>query len=119
MNAKAELLYQLEKHNLTVKDIAYIRINLFKYEGYVDKINKENIDIEDLNVLDFNYDDEYGGQNLYGFVLFANGSWLERHEYDGFEWWEYKKAPLKENIAKFDFSKYSNVDFLYKPVGDK
>lgn len=26
-------------------------------------------------------------------ILFKDGTWLERGEYDGSEWWEYKRAP--------------------------
>lgn len=46
--------------------------------------------VQDLN---FNYDDGFGSQSLFGIVWFKDGSWLERHEYDGSEWWEYKKTP--------------------------
>jgi hypothetical protein len=28
-------------------------------------------------------------------VVFDDGSWLERAEYDDAEWWEYKKTPLR------------------------
>ena len=51
-------------------------------------------DIEDfLNNLDFKYDSGFGGQLLYGNVWFTDGTWLERGEYDGSEWWEYKTTP--------------------------
>ncbi|QNI21485.1 hypothetical protein [Salmonella phage 3sent1] len=30
---------------------------------------------------------------LYGNVWFTDGTWLERGEYDGSEWWEYKATP--------------------------
>lgn len=44
--------------------------------------------------LQFEYDDGYGTQNLFGTVWFNDGSWLERGEYDGSEWWEYKSVPV-------------------------
>lgn len=47
-----------------------------------------------LNDLDFEYDDGYGGQELFGIVWFNDGSWLERGEYDGSEWWVYRTTPL-------------------------
>jgi hypothetical protein len=41
------------------------------------------------------YDAGYGGaevsQNL---VVVGHDWWLERHEYDGSEWWEYKSRPM-------------------------
>jgi hypothetical protein len=50
-----------------------------------------------LDSLDFSYNDGYGLQYLYGTVWFKDGTWLEREEYDGSEWWVYKKAPQIPN----------------------
>lgn len=36
------------------------------------------------------YDNGFGGQELYGNVVFTDGTWLERGEYDGLEWWDHK-----------------------------
>jgi hypothetical protein len=46
-----------------------------------------------LSSLDFEYDDGYGLQQLFGIVWFTDDTWLERGEYDGSEWWEYNKTP--------------------------
>lgn len=46
-----------------------------------------------LDKLDFEYDEGYGRQELYGVVLFDDNSWLERAEYDGAEWWSLKEYP--------------------------
>lgn len=46
-----------------------------------------------LPLLDFEYDNEYGGQELLGNIWYADGTWSERDEYDGREWWEYKVCP--------------------------
>lgn len=48
---------------------------------------------EFLTKLEFEYDSGYGLQVLHGTVWLEGGSWLERGEYDGSEWWEYKKYP--------------------------
>lgn len=60
-------------------------------------ILKENWSNDDwlnfLEALRFNYDDGYGSQHLFGAVWFKGGSWLERREYDGLEWWEYQATP--------------------------
>lgn len=44
---------------------------------------------------DFSYDAGHDEQNIRQslVVVFNDGSWLERHEYDESEWWEYKKTP--------------------------
>ena len=45
---------------------------------------------------DYEYDSGYGGQEINSHLLVVGKSfWLERHEYDGSEWWEYKEQPKK------------------------
>lgn len=39
------------------------------------------------------YHEGYGGQELFGLVWMADGTWFTRGEYDGSEWWEYHKCP--------------------------
>lgn len=52
-----------------------------------------------LKQLNFNYaGDEYGEQELYGYVWFKDGSWLERYEYDGREEWHFKHTPDLEQF---------------------
>lgn len=46
--------------------------------------------IESLN---YDYDSGYGGQELYGVIWYIDGTWSDRGEYDGSEWWEYFKCP--------------------------
>ncbi len=46
-----------------------------------------------LNEIDFDYDEGFGGQNLFGNIWFKDRTWSERVEYDGSEWWEYKLVP--------------------------
>ena len=46
-----------------------------------------------LSGIDFEYDSGYGGQNLFGIIWYADGTWSERGEYDGSEWWEHQKRP--------------------------
>ena len=45
-------------------------------------------------IADFEYDNDYGGvEILERLIVVGIGFWLERHEYDGSEWWEYKSMP--------------------------
>jgi len=46
-----------------------------------------------LEKLDFDYDSGFGGQWLFGTVWFEDGTWAERGEYDGSEWWVHKSCP--------------------------
>ena len=52
---------------------------------------------EEFKVLaDINYDSGFGGQNVSCdlVILFKDKSWMERGEYDGSEWWEFKSPPV-------------------------
>ena len=53
------------------------------------------------------YDSGFGGQEIAKdlIVVFTDGSWLERYEYDGSECWEYNESPIK----KKDAEKFSKV----------
>jgi hypothetical protein len=46
-----------------------------------------------LSSLDFEYDSGYGGQNLFGTIWYSDGTWSDRGEYDGSEWWEHHECP--------------------------
>lgn len=97
MNAKTELIAILMGMDIRVKcasitfgddddDDDYQKFSL--KVGYSDKEYNNFMDS-----LDFNYDDGFGGQELFGLVWFVNDSWLERYEYDGAEMWVYKRCP--------------------------
>lgn len=43
---------------------------------------------------DFEYDDGYGGNEIESTLkVVGDNWWLERGEYDGSEWWEFKTMP--------------------------
>ena len=46
-----------------------------------------------LKALDFEYNNGYGTQYLEGVVWLKDGTWLDRHEYDGSEWWVHRACP--------------------------
>jgi hypothetical protein len=54
---------------------------------------------EFTKLADFYYDNGYGEVEIrLNLVVVGKDWWLERHEYDGSEWWEYKEHPkLQEN----------------------
>lgn len=52
--------------------------------------NDYNTFLESLN---FNYDNGYGGQELFGFIWYKDGTWSDRGEYDGSEWWQHQSCP--------------------------
>jgi hypothetical protein len=77
----ATITYEKNGNNYFTTDKGFKKIILKK--------NYTSTEYEEfLNSLDFNYDCGYGGQELFGTVWFENGTWLERGEYDGSEWWK-------------------------------
>ena len=55
-----------------------------------------------MEILDFEYDNGYGGQVLHGTIWMDDDTWVDRGEYDGSEWWKWNFLPdipkyLQEN----------------------
>jgi hypothetical protein len=98
-NAKEEFLNLIKDKELKCAIIEYQ-----KNYGNTDvkatlKVGFSEEDLENfLKKINVKYDAGYGGQELFGTVWFQDGNWADRGEYDGSEWWEYKKCPeiLKE-----------------------
>jgi hypothetical protein len=56
-----------------------------------------------LTDIDFEYDSGYGGQRLFGTIWYEDGTWSERGEYDGSEWWEHRERPqIPEELDRKD-----------------
>jgi hypothetical protein len=53
------------------------------------------------------YDEGFGAQEINDSltVIFKDGSWMERFEYDGAEHWEYKNCPSSAEIEVQDRKK--------------
>jgi len=63
-------------------------------EEYILKIGHTKEEYNDfLEKLDFEYSSDYGGQNLFGILWFKDGTWLDRGEYEGSEWWQHQTCP--------------------------
>lgn len=87
MNLKQETINVLEQHGLSVDDIEWIGTR-----EYTIPFDRE------LSVLDVEYYDGFGGQEIaWDLVVVGKDFWLERDEYDGSEWWEFKTMPTKPN----------------------
>ena len=52
-------------------------------------------------IADFEYDSGYGGAEIdRALVICGDDFWLERREYDGSEWWEFKSLPVRPKKCK-------------------
>lgn len=89
MNAKDELKDMLFPGlEIRCASIRYNDMNIVLKDGH------STMDYLDfLNRLDFEYDNSFGMQELHGTVWLPDGTWLDRGEYDGSEWWAYRVCP--------------------------
>lgn len=59
---------------------------------------------------DKEYDEDFGCEEVnINLKIVGKDFWLERHEYDGSEWWEYKTLPVEPKINK----KLTEEDVFY------
>lgn len=95
MNAKEELVRHIADNKIKSRIIAMRisrEINWDEREDAVSYDAGDDFEVA-INHLDFEYDSGYGGQELYGTIWYEDGTWSERDEYDGSEWWEYRSCP--------------------------
>ena len=96
MNAREELQHKFDR--IGKKPMCAI-IHRERYDddgNIIALLKKDHTDqefVEFMNRLDFEYYAGYGSQELFGTVWFEDGTWLDRNEYDGSEWWVYLSTP--------------------------
>lgn len=84
-NFKDETLNVLAENGKTWNDVKFIQGDDFKVSN-----NKDEL----LELMNFEYDDGYGAPKIAeDLKIVGDNWWLERGEYDGSEWWEYKEIP--------------------------
>lgn len=82
-NLLKETIEKLYSHDKTPQDVLYVVSRDCKatWEDFVE-------------LADFEYDAGYGGAEISPeLYIVGDNWWLERHEYDGSEWWEFKTLP--------------------------
>lgn len=91
-NLLQETISILKENGKTLGDVLWIGCKSFK-------ISKEKF----IELADKDYYSGYGIENVAEDLLVVGDDfWLERHSYDGSEWWEFKKVP-KEPFLEIDF----------------
>ena len=94
MNAKLEFLNVTESNKLLCSTITIS----YDWNGGTTFNLKPGYTPEEydlfINNLDFDYDDGFGSQHLFGTIWCDNGVWFDRHEYDGSEYWDFHKYPI-------------------------
>lgn len=72
-------------------------VQVIREISYDEKVTIEGSLSDVLPQLDFDYDNGYGRQELEGTIWYADGTWSDRGEYDGSEWWAHRKCPSLPN----------------------
>jgi len=86
MNLLQETLEILSEQGKTKDDVLWCGSGAYGYFTWEDFEELANDD----------YNEDYGLQEVVTDLLIVGKDfWLERHEYDGSEWWEYKSFPKK------------------------
>lgn len=102
-NVLEELKHKMNRANQSIETIQFAVI--YKKPDYntltmlLDS-SDGNVTLADISNLNIEYDDGFGGQELFGIVRFKDGTWFTRGEYDGSEWWEYHAVPTYEGYKE-------------------
>ena len=96
INLLTETVSSINYNKKTIEDVTAVVLNdkAISWDNFTTIANKT-------------YDNGYGGNevNLGLKIIFSDKSWLERGEYDGSEWWEYRESPdisTKEFVQSFN-----------------
>lgn len=74
----------LRVHGKSFSDVQYVCGNQFEVLNFEELARRTN------------YDNGFGSQEVAeDLKIVGDNWWLERHEYDGSEWWEYKEKPRR------------------------
>jgi len=83
MNLLQETINDLSNNGKTPDDVVWVGSREIKTDW-------ENF----RQVADVEYDDGFGATEVATDLLIVGEDWwMERHEYDGAEWWEFKRMP--------------------------
>lgn len=97
MNLLLETQEILAAHSKTPAHVSFVMRAAQHYE------NRPAISFswaEFAALADFNYNSGYGGNEIEGSLKIVGADWwLERGEYDGSEWWEFKTMPKRPDAA--------------------
>lgn len=89
MNLLKETREILACHGKTVFDILWFGTREAVWEADIQKL------------FSIEYDGGFGGAEIpENLLVVGEDWWLERHEYDGSEWWEFKQLPVKPLAVK-------------------
>ena len=113
MNAKEEFLIHTGLVTSNVNKIKCAEIQ-FGHDSYYLGTGWDKQEAKDfLDKIDFDYDNGYGTQNLYGVVWYEDGTWSDRGQYDGSEWWQHNVCPnIPKHLIRIDKERDSKINMI-------
>ena len=85
-NLLVETIEFLNENKRGIEDVEWCGSETFGWFSFEDFVEIANV----------KYDPGFGGQEVaVDLKIVGKDFWLERHQYDGSEWWEYKEIPKK------------------------
>jgi len=91
INALAEFVDHIQNRHLRCVDITYDNWTDRKIQLRLGYSQEERAKF--LEFLNFNYDNGFGHQYIYGTIWYMDGTWSTRKEYDGQESWQHNTLP--------------------------
>ena len=94
-NLLKETIECLNENNKQTSDVLWVGRNYYDRKAQ-EEVAYTNTWDEFCLKANFRYDAGYGGNEIpMDLIVVGKDFWLERHEYDGSEWWEFKTMPVK------------------------
>ena len=98
MNAKEEFIEHIAEKEVTCSSVILYSSSIFSPKKRIEIYLRTNHTKEEYDLfiasLDFTYNSGYGAQELFGIICYTDGSYSERDEYNGLEWWEHRTVPV-------------------------
>lgn len=90
INLLDETILRLSEHSKSPEDVLWVG-NLDSHMTWAEFSKRAN----------FNYDNGYGCAEVDDYMkIVGDNWWMERVEYDGSEWWDFKSYPVKPEAHK-------------------
>lgn len=113
-NLLEETIECLLDNNRTETDVLWVGRNYYDYETK-ERVCYKNTWKDFCSKADFEYDAGFGGNEIpMDLIVVGKDFWLERHEYDGSEWWEFKTMPIKPSCNIIPLEKNIYEDFILR-----
>lgn len=94
-NLLKETIKCLHDNDKTEVDVLWVGRNYYDYK-IKEYVCYKNTWEDFCLKANFEYDGGYGSTEIpMDLIVVGKDFWLERHEYDGSEWWEFKAMPIE------------------------